>query len=55
MVTNNGTLEVYNDAYTYSFNNNKVKALNTTNGGIIIIENGIKSKKRAYINNIIKK
>ena len=55
MATNNGTPEVYNDTYAYSSNNNEVGALNTTNGNIIIIENGVKSKKRAYINNITKK
>ena len=55
MATNNGTPEVYNDIYAYSFSDNEVKALNTTNGGIIIIKNGAEGKKRAYINNIIKK
>ena len=55
MATNNGTPKVYNDAYAYSFNNNEAKALNTTNGNIIIIKNGAEGKKRAYINNITKK
>ena len=55
MATNNGTPEVYNDTYAYSFNDSEVKALNITNGNIIIIKNGIKGKKRAYINNINKK
>ena len=55
MATNNGTLKVYNDTYVYNFNNSEVKALNTTNGNIIIIKNKIKGKKRIYINNIIKK
>ena len=54
MVTNNGTLEVYNDTYAYSFNNNEIKALNTTNKGIIILKNKVKNKKRTYINDIIK-
>ena len=54
MATNNGTPEVYNDTYAYSFNNNEAKALNTTNGNIIIIKNKAENEKRAYINNIIK-
>ena len=55
MATNNGTPEVYNDTYAYSFSNNEVGALNTINGGIIIIENGAEGKKYVYINDIIKK
>ena len=54
MATNNGTPEVYNDTYAYSFSNSEAGALNATNGGIIVIKNGVKSKKRAYINNITK-
>ena len=54
MATNNGTPKVYNDIYAYSFSNNEIKALNTTNGSIIIIKNKAENKKRAYINDIIK-
>ena len=54
MATNNGTPEVYNDAYAYSFSDSEVKALNTTNGNIIVIENKVKGKKRARINDFIK-
>ena len=54
MATNNGTLEVYNDIYAYNFSDSEVKILNTTNRGIIIIKNKAESKKRVYINDIIK-
>ena len=55
IATNNGTPEVYNDIYAYSFSDNEVRALNTTNGNKTIIKNGVKSKKRTYIHNIIKR
>ena len=55
MATNNGTLEVYNKAHAYSSSDSEVRVLNITNGSIIIIKNGAESKKRIYINNIIKK
>ena len=54
MAINNGTPKVQNDIYAYNFSDSKVKALNTTNGNIIIIKNKVKNKKRVYINDIIK-
>ena len=54
MATNNGTPEVHNDAHVYSSSDSEAGALNTTNGGMVIIENGAEGKKRAYINDITK-
>ena len=41
MATNNGTLEVQNDTYTYSSNDSEAGTLSITNRNIIIVKNEI--------------
>ena len=49
MATNNGTLGVQNNAYTYSSNNNNTSILITISRGSIIVKSGIINKQAAYI------
>ena len=44
MATNNRTLGVQNDAYTYSSSNSNTSILITTNKGGIIVKSGVISK-----------
>ena len=41
MATNNGTLEVQNDAYTHSSNDSEAGALSATNKGIVVVKNEV--------------
>ena len=49
MATNNGTLGVQNDTYTYSSNNNNISILITISKGNIIIKSGVINRQTAYI------
>ena len=50
MATNNRTLGVQNDKYTYSSSNSNINVLITINKNSIIIKNGVIKKQAAYIN-----
>ena len=49
MATNNGTLGVQNDTYTYSSSNNNINILITINKGNIIVKSGVINRQAAYI------
>ena len=50
MATNNGTLGVQNDTYTYSSSNSNASILITTDKNSIVIKSGVIKKQAAYIN-----
>ena len=49
MATNNGTLGVQNDAYTYSSSNSNISILIATSKGGIVVKSGVISRQAAYI------
>ena len=49
MATNNGTLGVQNDAYTYSSSNSNISISITINKNSIIVKSGVVSRQAAYI------
>ena len=49
MATNNGTLGVQNDAYTYSSSNSNINISIAINRGSIVVKSGVVSKQAAYI------
>ena len=49
MATNNGTLEVQNDAYAHSSSNSNTSILITINRGGIMVKSGVVNKQAAYI------
>lgn len=50
MATNNRTLEVQNDAYTYSSNDSEAGALSATNRGVVVVENEVIGTQSARVN-----
>ena len=49
MATNNGTLGVQNDAYTYSSSNSNTSISIAISRGSIVVESGVISGQAAYI------
>ena len=49
MATNNGTLGVQNDTYTYSSSNSNISILIAISGGGIVVKSGVVSRQAAYI------
>ena len=49
IATNNGTLRVQNDTYTYSSSNSNKSILIATNKGNIVVKSGVISRQAAYI------
>ena len=49
MATNNRTLGVQNDAYTYSSSNSNISISIATSRGGIVVKSGVISRQAAYI------
>ena len=49
MATNNRTLGVQNDAYTYSSSNSDISILIAINRNSIVVKSGVVSKQAAHI------
>ena len=49
MATNNGTLGVQNDAYTYSSSNSNISVLITISKGSIIVKSGVINRRAAHV------